>query len=359
MKFLRVLVPVLVIGGLAACELPAPVPNAATGREYTPAVDATGATDVSDQMAAFLAGVPNGSTIELVRNGRYRIEKTFSISRRQNLTVHGNGATIFATTPGDRYRANVRVVNSNGITITGLKVSGGNPGAGSRSLGYDATKEGQHGFDIASSSNVSLLDSSATDTWSDWVHVGQGVASNNVLIQRFTGIRSGRQGVSVGSANNFVLESSYFNDAKRSTFDLEPGSQSISTINHVVIRNNTVHGGRLNFVAAHGHGPVNDVTIQGNRVSAAGIGITVNDLDGGIRTNWKVLNNTSTFPVGNPSAAAILFMRVNGVVVQGNVQPMQLNRSMYMVNASSSCNVNVSGNTVTNGIGQVRYIGTC
>ena len=62
--------------------------------------------------------------------------------------IHGNGATVFATTPGDRVRGNFLVKDSTGIVFTDLIVKGANPHAGMWDDAYVASKEAQHGFNF-------------------------------------------------------------------------------------------------------------------------------------------------------------------------------------------------------------------
>lgn len=369
MKTIRSLLPVLLFpllaGGCLVPIPPAPVgaPTQMTGDQvWTPAVDSTGATDVSDQMAAFLAGVPDGSTIDLRAGGRYRMEKTFTIASRQGLTIRGNGATFVATSPGDLMRASVRIRESSAITIRGLIVRGANPLAGAKDRIYRPERGGQHGFDVDSSTNVSLIGVTVTDTYGDFVYLGRRGGrpfSDGVLIQGSTFARSGRQGIALTAVRNVVVETSSISEAKRSTFDFEPGRDAGASVEHVTIRNNQVSLGPLLFVAAEGHGPVDHITIQGNRLSGMTANIAMEDLDGGVRYDWKVLDNTGDLLSGNPHGATMRFRRIVGLVVQGNTQTMKPDRNMYGVGTIDSCSVSVSGNSFPNGVGQVNATGAC
>lgn len=343
---------------------------------FTPAVDATGATDVSGPMAAFLASVPDGSTIALEAGGVYRLEETFLIADRRDLTIAGNGATFIVTrdnpenpvSPVDR--RSVEIVRSTGITIRDLNVVGANPVAGKRAP-YTPEREGQHGFQIASSTNVSLIRVSVTDTWGDFVYIGRKKGTGpsvGVLIQDSTFTRSGRQGITLTAARNVTIESSTITEAKRASFDLEPGYMTGDSIYNVTIRNNQVSGGRLLFVAAAGHQPINDVTIQGNTLSGMAMGIYVNDAAGGRRSNWKVLDNTSDTGAGGK--ALMNFIRVDGVTVTGNTQPMKFYSNKWYeqnpdrmvgvgVLADSSCQVSVWGNDFPNASMESLSIGVC
>lgn len=329
---------------------------------WTPAVDATGATDVSGPMAAFLAAVPDGSTIELAAGGRYRMEQTLLISRRRNLTIRGAGATFLATTPGDQMRANVRIADSAGISIHGLKVVGANPLAGAKDRVYRPERGGQHGFDVNSSTNVSLIGVTVTDTYGDFVYLGRrdgGPFTDGVLVQGGTFARSGRQGITLTAARNVVIESSSITEAKRSTFDFEPGRNAGASVDHVTIRNNRVSRGALLFVAAEGHGPVDNITIEGNRLTGMTLSIAMEDLDGGVRRSWRVLNNTGDLLSGHPDGATMRFRRIIGLVVQGNHQAMKPDRDMYGVGVIDSCNVSVTANSFPNSAGQVTATGAC
>ena len=124
---------------------------------WVPAVDASGASDVSGPMADFLATVPDGSTIELRAGGTYRMEQGFSIAGRRNLTILGNGATFVATSTGVSTRVSVRIEDSSGIAVFDLRVVGANPMAGAKDNIFRPELAGQHGFGISRSTNVRAL----------------------------------------------------------------------------------------------------------------------------------------------------------------------------------------------------------
>jgi Right handed beta helix region len=383
LKIVRLLaVLVLVAAGVGACQARTtpPPPDPAV---RTPAVDATGATDVAAPMAAFLAAVPDGSVVTLQRDGVYRMESTLTIANRRNLTIRGNGATFVITTPGDRStveaarrtraRPSVRVIKSTGITIHDLHVVGANPDAGHADAGYKAEYEAQHGFDILDSSRISVIGCSVRDVYGDFIYLGGGAGpssrASEVLIQNFVGLRSGRQGIGIGSASNVIIENSTLTEARRATIDFEP--EQPGTVDNVIIRNNRVVGGRLTFVGAGGHGPVDHITIQNNRLTNHVLDIDVRDLDGGRRSDWKVLNNVGDRdPIdrnwaGNPNGATMLFARVDGLVVRGNTQIMRLGEVagglapfMYGVRATDSTGVDVSGNNFPQSAGQVKFVTT-
>jgi hypothetical protein len=377
LKFVRILLPVLLVAAVVSgCRSGTEPPGGSTAGSFTPTVDATGVTDVSDQMAAFLASVPDGSTVTLRAGGLYRMEKTFSITRRRDLTIRGNGATVKFTTPGDgstaadakstRARPNVRIIDSSGISISDLHVIGANPLGGLADAAYQPGYEAQHGFDVLNSTRVSLIGCSATDTFGDFIYIGGGYGnlsrSTDVLVRGFTGLRSGRQGITMTEASRIVIENSTLSEIRRSTIDFEPESAAAS-VDNVTIRNNRIFGGRLNFVAAHGRGPINHITVQGNRLTGQALSVQVLDLDGGRRSDWKVLDNASEYGAGNPSLAVMSFDRVDGLWVERNRQVMALRGAaggpaplMYLVKTANCTDQHVDGNTVVNGAGELPRV---
>jgi len=365
MKPLRLLLVSLAIAALTAGCLPSPTnngPKTAAPITYTPAVDSSGGSDVSGAMAGFLAGVPDGSTIDLRAGGRYRMESTWVIAGRRDLTIRGNGATVFATTPGDLMRANVRIANSSGITVRDLVIKGANPTAGAKDRIYRPERGGQHGIDVNSSRGVSLVGVTVTDTYGDFVYLGQrdgGAPTDGVLIQGSTFARSGRQGITLTAARNVIVETSSITEPKRSMFDFEPGRGAGNAVDGVTIRNNRASHGPLLFIAAEGHGPVDHVTIQGNTLTGMTLNIAMEDLDGGVRRAWKVLHNTGDLLSGNPHGATMRFVRINGLDVRGNTQTMKPDRDMVGVGTTNSCNLTVTANSFPNSVGQLRATGTC
>lgn len=349
---------------LAGC-VPIVAPRAAPVRtmQVPASIDATGSSDVSAAFAGFLASVPDGTTVELAPGGRYRMESTLVVLNRHNLTFDGNGAKIFATTPGDRVRSNIRLEGGSDIVFENVWVQGANPHAGAfQDDAYQVAKEAQSGFDILGVQGVSLVHVTVTDTYGDFVTIARqyGVAwANNVSITGSRFERNGRQGITIAAARNVVIEGNTLNDMRRATFDLEPGRTVGWGAENVTIRNNDVGVGRLFFVAAAGHGPLNGITIEGNRLHGQALQIYERDEDLGVRHDWRVLNNTSDLAYATPNQALMQFWKVDGLQVHGNRQPFKARFVMYGVGAESSCNLALDGNDYPNGTAQSRVVGGC
>ena len=139
---------------------------------------------------------------------------------------------------------------------------------------------------------------------------------------------------------------------------MEPGVGGAYGVENVVIRNNDIGPGRLFFVAAAGNGRVDNITIQGNRLRGQAMQFYVIDQAGGMRRDWRVLDNTSDLPFSAPHLAVMRFTRVDGVTVRGNTQPFK-GTAMYGAKAQDSCNLALTGNTYPGAIGQSLVLGGC
>ncbi len=348
---------------LSACEpiaVTLPPPRVIS---VPPSIDATGAADVSAAMAAFLDTVPDDTVIEFPAGGTYRMESTFWIHHRRGLTFDGNGALVFATTPGDKGRRQIAVEGGSDIVIKDLRVKGANPYAGKLfNEAFQLDKEAQHGFDILGVKRMTLTGVTVTDTYGDFVHMTKeynGIWAEDVVVRDSHFERNGRQGIALVAARNVLIEGNTLTDMRRATFDLEPGRGDGWGVDNVTIRNNDIGPGRLFFVAAAGNGPVNNITIEGNRLDDIALQIYMNDKSGGMRHNWKVLNNTSNRVHNNRDLAPMRFWRINGLEVHGNVQPMTKGFEMYGVRAETACNLSLDGNTYLNSTGQSLLISGC
>lgn len=328
-------------------------------KTYTPSsIDSTGATDVSAAFAAFLASVPNGGTIELARNGKYRMEKTLFVDNRKDLTFSGRNATFFSTTRGDRVRANIRVRGGENIVFRDIRVIGANPDAGKDGT-FVLELEAQHAFDALGVKGFSLVNVFASDLYGDFVHLSHyaGKWTDGVIIRNSRFTRSGRQAVALVAVRNVVIENNLFTSMRRATFDFEPGG-AIAGVDNVTIRNNDIGGGRLNFIAAAGDGPVNNVTIENNVLTNQALQVFMIDKLGGRRSNWKVVGNTSNMTINNPHKAAMRFWNVDGLEVRGNTQAFTANRGMYGSIVDNSCKLALDGNNFPGG-SQALVTGTC
>jgi hypothetical protein len=281
--------------------------------------------DVTADLQSWLATVPDGSTVSFPPGACYRIDQTFVVAVRNDLTFEGNGATFRAVTDGTeqpvpRTRAHWRLNYSNDITIRDVNVDGPNTlGAGNPNL------EAQHGFEIDGSVGVTLDGVSAVETYGDSVAIGPSSgtrtnplpfrASADVLVQNSNFQRAGRQGISVTAGSGVTLAHNVVAGAIRSAIDLEPTGVT-SVVENVLIDSNTLSGYKNYMVAGGGAcAPFHDITITGN--TATGPGARMGNNCAG-RQNLLIQSNTVTIPAGGLGNAFVLAVKFSGVTVAQN-----------------------------------------
>jgi hypothetical protein len=283
-------------------------------------IDRTGRTDVHDTLKEFLAHVPNGSTVVFPARARYRVERTMRFRDRNDLTFEGNGATIFATTTGVYDRSHVFFLRGRNITVRNLVVRGAHRNGGTSEGAYVPALEAQHGFRFEGTQHVLLDGVTVTDVYGDFVYVGKDFEtkewSQHVVVRRSTFARNGRQGISVTAGRYVTIEQNHISETRRATIDLEPNTRSWGA-EYIRITDNTIGPGRLFFLAAHGEGPVNNVTVSGNVLRGHLLNIDVVAPAGTRRSDWVIVGNRSDKPARQ---RAIRLIGVDNVTIRDNKQ---------------------------------------
>ena len=334
-----------VAGGLGGASGTAVAQGAGPGDEQVVtvpvAIDTTGTDDVTDALNGFLAGVEPGTTVEFPEGGRFRVEGTMLLDERRNVTIEGNGSTIFATTPGGITRAHVAVTGGSGITIRKLIVDGANPAAGVEDGAYQPDFEGQHGFSIKGTDGVELDQVAVTDVYGDFIYLGRtddGRWTRRAWIHDSLLSRSGRQGIAIVAGQDVVIERNGISEVARSTIDLEPNARSGGAINIHVI-DNEIGTGRLLFLAVAGNGPVDQVIVSNNRLTGKLLTVTILPPPGDRRTNFWITGNRGG---AASSRTPIKVNRVDGLVVWRNSQPVR--RGEVGVRTDDVCGLTVEAN---------------
>lgn len=321
-------------------------PVAAATVDVPRSIDASGGTDVTEELARFLSSVPHGTTVEFPRDGRYRIEGRVEVADQRDLTIEGNGSLLFATETGGEERRHVSFRDSANITIRGLKVKGANPNAGTGDDAYKASLAAQHGLDFHAVKGLVLDGVTVTDVWGDFVYLGPNRGSmeptEDVVIRNSTFERNGRQGIALVHARRVLIERNRISQTRRATFDLEPNGKDLA-VDDVRIVDNDIGDGRLLFIAAHGRGTVNNVVVMNNRLVDRPLNISVQAPDKGeVRRNFRIIGNRGDDTwAGDGDApngsAAIRFRRVLDVEVRGNRQRIDGGGGSAGVLSSASC----------------------
>lgn len=318
-------------------------------------IDSTGRLDVTNPLQRFLASVPGGHEIRFAKNGRYRVEGTLFLRGRRNITIDGNGATVFATTRGGPDRAQWWIKDGARIVFRNITVLGANPHGGSSEDAYVRKLELQHGFRFEGVNGAELDHVQVHDVYGDFVYIGRDslhVPSRNIWIHDSFFSRNGRQGISVTAATNVIIERNHIEHTRRSTVDLEPNGRSWLVTN-VFVLNNTVGEGRLLFLASHGQGPVDNVVVSGNTLVGHPLTIDAKAAPKTRRSNWIIVNNISDTTVhGRP----MRFFGIDGLVVRGNRQLVTGNTPGVVLN--DVCGARVSNNQFGSG-GVHQSTATC
>lgn len=337
------------------------------GAAYSPppSIDATGTDDVTTALLAWIGTVPDSSTIRLPAGARYRVEGTLLLRNRYGLTIEAAGATLVATTTGadaerpagvalrswPRVRSHVSLVGGGGYVIRGLTIRGAHPFGGVGDSAYVEALEAQHGVNAIAVRGLVLDSITITDIYGDFVYLGHAGDewTSDVRISGSRFERNGRQGIGIVGARRVRIEGNYIGQVRRAGVDIEPNFSNGGAVD-VVVRNNTFGPGRLNWVSSQGSsGIVDDVTFEANRLVGRPIIVNFAPPLGNVRTRIRFLDNVSDTVFGS-TQAPFRFLRVSGLEVRGNVQPLAARREMVGIDASEVCGAELEGNTFAGAI---------
>jgi len=302
-------------------------------------IDSSGATDASAALNAWLATVPNGSTVAFAAGGVYRMDHGLVFSNRHSLTFEGNGATLRANGSGSAPADSPFALwqGNDHIVIKDFKIVGNNPHPGR------LTSEGQAAILLHGNSNVEVSHVTISNPWSDCIYSGvtsSHVGVNGLWFHDSTCTGTGRSGISITGGSNVTIERVRFNGIGLHVLNIEPDFARDS-VSHVYFRNNTVGSYALTtnwigflFASNGAAAKVSDVRVTGNRVTGTAHegydgqprGLNTYVMTAG-RSNIVFSNNTSTQKVAGP---ALSFQYVNGLTVTGNVQPLSSGSLAYI-----------------------------
>jgi hypothetical protein len=311
------------------------------------AIPADCSRDVTAEILAWIASVPDGTTLRFARDGCYRVDGTLEIRDRNGLVLEGNHATFRAFTDGSelvnparvRTRAVWSFIKGSSLALRNAITVGANPAAGLGEAAYQPKFEAQHAYQVQGTQTMVIDHVEAYDVYGDFVYVGAG--TRNLVVRGSTFLRNGRQGWTI-NGTNIVFEGNSIGETRRATIDMEPTYPTWESRN-VTIRNNTIGSGRLLFFASVGAAaPISNVSILDNRLDRA-MTIYV-DPPKGTRSNYRVIGNVAAKGFGSPAGAVWTFKDVVNLEIRDNVQPLQANRNMAGVALRHCSHVSVTGN---------------
>lgn len=262
----------LVTAALACCASAAAKPPARPVT-YTPPsnIKSNCSVPVDAKLNAWLATVPDNSTIQFGAGRCYGQDGTIALSGRRGLVIDGQGAEFRALTPGTSHRANWRLTGGSNLTLQNLTVTGSDP-QGS----YDPAVEWQHGFAVEGVQGLTLTNVHAAATWGDGIDLGNSAntptcgddasSSRNVVIDGATLERNGRQGLAVVDAEVVTLRNSTIGPVAWWGVDLET-DDDCAIARHVTIDHNSFGANRYGVLGSVGFGgapQVGDVTFINN-----------------------------------------------------------------------------------------------
>jgi hypothetical protein len=302
---------------LTAAPTQPPVPATAAkpvvaGIAVPASIDATGSVDSSAALNAWIANVPDGSTIVFQAGGTYRLSSAIKFGRRHNFTLEGNGATLKAgggtTEPSSLLWIGT---GDSGIVIRNFTLVGNSSSPGV----YQPGREGAHGILVDGGGGINISRVTISGVWGDCLYVG--TAANGVTFHDATCRSNGRNGVTITSGSNVTIQRVRFDRAGYNTFDIEPNHASESAQN-VRFLSNTAGTWSNAFLSADGAvgSVVNGITASGNTVTGKSM-LTVINL--ARRQSVVFTNNRSTVAAAGP---VLRFAHIDGLTVTGNSQPL-------------------------------------
>lgn len=329
-------------------------------------IDASGATDVTAALQAFLDAVPNGSTIRMMAGARYRVDGTLKLTRRNDLDWDGAGATIEATTIVNTNRRNISLYDSTWIRIHDLTIRGANPTAGA----FDEAHQFEHGIWIDGGSDIEVASVTIENPRGDCVYIGDADGllpwATRISIHDVVCRGPGRNGVSIVGGRDIRVESSAFETVGLHVVDIEPnridGQGDTGAARHaegaanVAVIANRVSGRVPGyFVAANGWGPIDGLSVLDNVLEGAALRITVQPLpdSGFIRAGVLIRGNRSDTPYGSTNDAAMTFTRNVDLTVRDNVGPLT-GPGTALIEVRDSCRIDIADNEFPGGAVEVR-----
>jgi hypothetical protein len=328
------------LASLLAAVRPAPAPARATVT-VPGTIDPTGATDVTAALQRFIAAAPRGSTVVLRHRARYRLDGTLQLRDRSGLTLDGNGATLFAATPGGPYRAAIRLLGGRSWTLRNLTVTGPKPS----DAGFDPALQWQHGIDLRGVRGATLRGVTVRDVWGDGIYVGlstDGAAwSRDVSIIDSGSAGTGRMGVAVTAGRDVLVHGGTWSQPGLSTFDIEPNGAPGGVRRVTVERATLGAGSRARALDITGSGPVSDITFRDNILIGRPPHVRFDQGQKRPR-DITVQDNLSSVLFTGPGPAAMVFRNTDGVTVRGNRQPLPPGSDLHLVAVEGSTRVSVS-----------------
>ena len=285
-------------------------------------IDSTGATDASGRLASFIASVPDRSTIEFPTGATYRLDRALKLTRRSDLSFHGNGSTLNVNDGCDPRDSAFFIELSNAIAIDDFAIVGRWARGGTRdALSTDC--QNQEAIVMYGVTNVDIANLRVSRVSGDGVYIGASgqTWSSTVSIHDTSVTAVGRNGVAITAASDVRMERNDFDAIALHVLDIEPDSAAGGATD-VVFADNTIGSYGLTrlfvsyLLAANGAdgSTVHDVTVRDNELFGSPLSVSIQTPG---RRDIRITGNVSEDTSGRP---VLLFTEVEGLDYSGNIR---------------------------------------
>lgn len=324
-----------------------PPPPPAGDASVVPAtIDATGATDVTAKLAAWIATVPDGSTLRFT-GGTYRIHTMLNIQGRTNLTIDCTTPTTLKwTTPvtqsGADYTGNdslrlLRFADCKNITVKGFTLLGASPmpASGDGFKPWETNVQHMHTLQVVRCDNLVVdsctIDGSGGGDGINWGNENQGFRSTGVI--RNTIIRNAhRCGIALVGSGGLTVTGGRIERIGAWNVDLEPNTVESGNFNTVF--DSVTFGPQAGLVprptflafagSKDGHGECVNLTVRNCRSEGRALEIRLNSHDYGQSPHLLRLKNVRLEGNQSDSGGVLECCEVDTLNVSGNNIPAKV-----------------------------------
>ena len=229
---------------------------------------------VTDDTKAFqntidFVAAKGGGTV-VVPKGKYLIDADTTVKIKSHVTLRMDAAAELIAKPTASQRTYIlMVINATDVNIIGGKIMG------DRDIHLDTTGEWGMGIAVYSGTNVSINGTKIYNCWGDGIVIGSKAnapyyainASRNVIVKNVTSDNNRRQGITVGKANQVLIDSCVFTNTHGTKpmagIDIEPDKD---TAQNITITNSEFAYNKGNGIEifANSKSVVRNVVIQNN-----------------------------------------------------------------------------------------------
>ena len=274
-----------------------------------------GPDKLEDGLATWwVLNVRDGDTVHLLGGAVYPVDG-FTVSRRNDITLHGHGATIEAkrAPEGKVHRRPFELVNCDRWQVDDLTLKGSRPPEG----GWNPDYAAQHAVAVRGCDQVTLCRVTATGCWGDGFYVGDySRPTTDLVLCAPVVLDTGRHGICSVAARGVLIMNATLALVGRTGFNFE--AHEGQTVADWAAHDTTLDRYGIKAITATGEGDVVDVLFDGFRLTNTGAKLTievlgpdsgVTDRNYGERSGWTLRD----FSGGRDPAGATKYVRFLGV----------------------------------------------